>query len=99
MSCDHISKLGPDYPGRYCIYCGMEVAQIEVEDGQLVLKGENKRKYLAVVYKQQQKPVAWIDVASSRPLMRFMEDEREVEFKVSSLITSFQEKEEVLTIE
>jgi hypothetical protein len=101
MTCEHASKLSlkSPYPGRFCIYCGKEVAKIEEHDGQLVLRSDTADKYVAVVYKNQQKVVEWIDVTSPKPLIRFKGEAEDIGFDVSSLITSFQKPEEVLSIE
>lgn len=101
MTCEHISRLSQKspYPGRFCIYCGKEIARIEERDGQLVLISESAEKYVAVIHKNEQKVVEWIDIAPSKPLIRFKDEAEEIPFDVSALITSFQKPGEVLNID
>lgn len=101
MTCEHVSKLSAKspYPGRFCIYCGKEIARIEERDGQLVLISENAEKYVAVIHKNEQKVVEGINVALAKPLIRFKNEAEEIPFDVSALITSFQKPGEVLNID
>jgi hypothetical protein len=100
--CEHISNLGPSYPGCYCIYCGQDIAQIESEEGQIVLKdlrGDRIRKYLAVIHKGQQKRVEEIVPGAPRSRIRFSDGGQEMELDTARVILAFQDSEEVLRLE
>ena len=97
--CNHMSKLGPDYPGLFCIYCGEPVASIKAEDGQILLDNGKTRKYVAVIHKNKQKAVDWIDPDAARPRIGFKGEGKEVELDTSRLITAFQKADEVLSID
>jgi hypothetical protein len=97
--CEHISNLGPNYPGRYCIYCRQEIAQIESEGGQIVLRGDRIRKYLAVIHKGQQKRVEGIVPGAPRSRIRFSDGGQEMELDTARVILAFQDPEEVLRLE
>jgi phosphoribosyl-dephospho-CoA transferase len=99
--CEHANKLSQKkpYPGRYCIYCGKEIARIEREDGQIVLRTGDNEKFIAVIYKNQQRIVDEIDVEQTKPIIRFTDLDEDVALDISQLISSFQKQEEALSIE
>ncbi|MEO0249405.1 MAG: hypothetical protein ABIN58_07655 [candidate division WOR-3 bacterium] len=100
--CEHVSKLGPSYPGRYCIYCGREIALVELENGQIILRDlqtDKARRYVAVIHRSQQKPVEWLELGPSQSRIRFLGDGKEIDVDTAQLIMAFQGAEEVLRLE
>ncbi|MEM4202609.1 MAG: hypothetical protein QXS54_00930 [Candidatus Methanomethylicaceae archaeon] len=101
--CGHVFGLGPHYPGRYCIYCGREIATVRLEDGQIALydpQTETARRYVAVIFRSQQRPVTRLELGPSQSRMRlFLDDGRGIEVDIAQLIMAFQDSEEVLRIE
>ncbi|RMG46826.1 MAG: hypothetical protein D6723_16730 [Acidobacteria bacterium] len=100
--CEHISKLGSHYPGRFCIYCGDEIAEIDAEGGQIILKSksENRRKYIAVIFNDRQVRVKSINLGGndSDIEIEFEEEEGKTKRPGRDLILAFQNSEEVLRI-
>lgn len=99
--CEH-SGLGPHYPGRYCIYCGREIATVRLEDGQIALyydpQTRTAPRYVAVIFRNQQRPVTRLEPSQSG-MRLFLDDDRDVEVNIAQLIMAFQDSEEVLRIE
>lgn len=95
--CTHISKLGPDYPGCFCIYCGDRVARIYAEHGQVVLDNRKAPRYVSVIHQNQQKAVKDINADAPRPRIEFSDGNFE-EIDSSRLTMAFQDSEEVLIV-
>jgi hypothetical protein len=97
--CEHAAKLGLLYPGRFCVYCGAEVARFESEEGQIALVKEGRRRYVAVVFKEQQRAVEQINLEPTLLRLTFTGDRQETPVSTAALITAFQDVEEVLRIQ
>jgi hypothetical protein len=91
--CEHADRLwARGYPGRFCIYCDAEIAEINAEDGQVVLTTGRGKRYVAALHQAQQRIVEQIDMTA--PYVRFKDDDQEVAFETSGLIASFQQPDE-----
>ncbi len=89
--CRHI--FPSSYTGKYCIYCGDELAQIYVNEGQLVLRDlrTNKRKYLSVIYNNRQMRAEEIFFGLPHPRITFSDREKkEAIFNIDDLVAAFQ---------
>lgn len=90
------------YPGRFCIYCGREIARLEAVDGQLALKypaeAPRETRYVAVVHQGRQHAVAQLS-AEKWPVELELQ-ELPNKFRVSSeaLLLAFQDSREVLYV-
>jgi len=93
MPCNH--TLAPDYVGLHCIYCGEPVAQIEAEDGQLVLRKDRRSRYVAVVQRSKQRVVHSAQVISAALHVEF-EDADNGSEPLHVVLGAFQDPEEKL---
>ena len=99
MTCDHASNLGDNYPGCFCIYCGRQVARIDADGyGHIYLESELGSNYLAVIHKNRQRAVEGMTLDQGRPRITFKGDSAPTQVDTTSLISAFQDEEEVLKI-
>jgi len=94
-------ELPDDYPGRFCINCGREIAEVEAREGQLVLRrGDQPVRYLAVLHGGQRRVSAIrfeiTDEGASYSLQ--LQDGERVSCSVGTLIAAFQDPLEVFKI-
>lgn len=88
------------YPGRFCIYCGQEIARVENREGQLALvwTSDNRvARYVAVVYDDRQYVIRSLDEVGDGSLRLVLEG-RAGYFRVRPqvLLQAFQDSSEVL---
>lgn len=99
MSCEHNPILGDAYPGRYCIYCGVEVARINADEhGQIYLERDGRRKYVAAIHKDRQRAVEGLTLDQGRPRIAFRGDGDPTPVDMTTLLSAFQARDEVLRI-
>lgn len=99
MPCVH--RLGDEYPGLFCLYCGQPSATIGADresGGQIYLERDGRRRYVAVIYKDKQKVVKELDDQQEHLVVRFGDGD-EAEVRTHELLLAFQNPEEVLKIE
>lgn len=95
--CKH-PGLGADYPGLFCIYCGQKIAELEADEGQLLMRRDEMRKYVAVVQGRKQKALRRIDDHNQEPSIVLNFDGSEnAEMKTYKVLLAFQEPQECLT--
>lgn len=95
-NCEHQERLwARNYPGRYCIYCGLLIAEILKESGQVALVTGRGKRYVAALYQDRQRIVEHIDMAATPPFVQFKDDDQEIPFEPSDLIASFQQPDEI----
>lgn len=97
--CGHINNL-QNYIGLYCIYCGEPLIDIMQKDGQLVIRRKDiskVQKYLAVIYKGEQKIVEIIN--PTFPFNIKFEGEDAIPIESTILLKALQDQREILLIE
>lgn len=97
--CDHVNRLPPDYPGRFCLYCGRQVAELSVDEGQLQLESHRGRQYLALIHKGQQKAVETVVADPGCYRIWFRGEPKEATLTSSALIRALQDPQELLKLE
>jgi hypothetical protein len=97
--CPHSAKLDADYFGRYCIYCGAEVAKVDIDAGQLVLISRRRRKHVAVVLGGLQKIITRIDFDTPAKPKLIFGNKEELAVDASLLMMAFQGAGEILKLE
>jgi hypothetical protein len=103
QTCEHLALLPPDYPGVYCVYCRRPVAEVDIQDGQVLLKGlaDNRpRKYLAVTFQGQQCVVEPLKLDHSSVHLLLKYDDRQTAWTIElpALIAAFHDPCEELKI-
>jgi hypothetical protein len=98
--CEHLPILGNLYAGCFCLYCSARLARIDAdEDGQLFLEREERgteRRYVAVIHKDQQRPVTKVNLEQGRASLRFRGETDSTLVESTKLLGAFQNVEEVL---
>jgi hypothetical protein len=94
--CKH-PNLKADYPGLFCIYCGQKIAELEVDEGQLMLRRGDARRYVAVIQGRKQKVVRSIDDNNQELsiALQFTSGES-AELKTHKVLMAFQTPQESL---
>jgi hypothetical protein len=99
MSCEHSAILGDAYPGRFCIYCRAEVAKINADEhGQIYLERDGRRKYVAAIHKDRQRAAEGLTLDQGRPRITFKGDGDPTPVDMTTLLSAFQDHDEVLRI-
>jgi hypothetical protein len=103
--CEHTPILDKLYPGCFCIYCGVRIANIEADEyGQIYREGlerEAARRYVAIIHKDQQRVVERLNLDQGRASIRFKGDSDPTNVNVTDLLSAFQDgadEREVLRI-